>query len=117
MSVGRSEPLDYKGILDTIVNVSSDYLTKCGLKAMVLGLSGGLDSTVCAAICALVTKKTGIPLYGVSLTQTTSQNIILDSSSSMVMLVILIPLEIFGKQRYMDLPVICSKRSTRILLH
>ena len=74
MIVGRSEPLDYKEILDTIVNVSSDYLTKCGLKAMVLGLSGGLDSTVCAAICALVTKKTGIPLYGVSLPCSTNKD-------------------------------------------
>lgn len=34
---------------------------------MVLGISGGIDSTLTAAICHEVEKRTGIPLYGVSL--------------------------------------------------
>lgn len=67
MIIGRNEPIDYKKAFDTIVNVTSDYITKNGIKAMVLGLSGGLDSTVCAAICNKVSEKTGIPLYGISM--------------------------------------------------
>lgn len=42
-------------------------LTKNNLKAMVLGISGGIDSTVVAAICHEVSKKTDIPLIGRSL--------------------------------------------------
>ena len=34
---------------------------------MILGISGGIDSTVCAAICHEVSKRTGIPLIGRSL--------------------------------------------------
>ena len=34
------------------------------LKAMILGISGGIDSTVTAAICHEVSKQTGIPLIG-----------------------------------------------------
>ena len=73
MIIGRTEPLDYKSVLETIVNVTADYLTKSGIQTMILGLSGGLDSTVCAAICCLVNKKTGIPLYGVSLPCSTNK--------------------------------------------
>ena len=51
MIIGRIEPLDYKSVFETIVNVTSDYVKNCGIKTMVLGLSGGPDSTVCAAIC------------------------------------------------------------------
>ena len=73
MIVGRTEPLDYKSIFETIVNVTSDYMTKNRIKAMVLGLSGGLDSTVCAAICNAVNKKTGIPFVGISLPCSTNK--------------------------------------------
>lgn len=42
-------------------------VTSNNLKAMVLGISGGIDSTVVAAICHEVSKKTDIPLIGRSL--------------------------------------------------
>ena len=73
MIICRHEPLDYKSIFETIVNVTSDYMTKNKIKAMVLGLSGGLDSTVCAAICNAVNKKTGIPFVGISLPCSTNK--------------------------------------------
>ena len=63
MIIGRNEPLDYKSIFETIVNVVSEYLTNNGIKTMVLGLSGGLDSTVCAAICNAVSKKKVFSLF------------------------------------------------------
>ena len=81
MIIGRNEPLDYKSVLETIVNVVSDYLVKNGIKAQILGISGGLDSTVCAAICSLVYEKTGIPLYGVSLPCSTNKDDEISSAS------------------------------------
>jgi nicotinamide-nucleotide amidase len=41
---------------------------------MVLGISGGIDSTVSAAICHEVSKRTGIPFYGVSLMCSTNED-------------------------------------------
>jgi NAD+ synthetase len=63
----RTEPLDYEKVFENIVKGTSEYLAKCNLKAMVLGISGGIDSTVCAAICKEVSKITKIPFFGVSL--------------------------------------------------
>lgn len=59
--------LDYKKVFDALVQETSDYITSHNLKAMVLGISGGIDSTVVAAICHEVSKQTGIPLIGRSL--------------------------------------------------
>jgi NAD+ synthetase len=73
MIIGRIEPLDYKSVFETIVNVTSDYVKNCGIKTMVLGLSGGLDSTVCAAICKKVSEKNGVKLIGVSLPCSTNK--------------------------------------------
>lgn len=63
----RTEPLDYAKVTNTIVEVLSDYLVKSNIKAMVIGLSGGLDSTVSSALCRIVSDNTSIPLYGISL--------------------------------------------------
>ena len=73
MIIGRSEPLDYKSVFETIVSVTSEYVNNCGIKTMVLGLSGGLDSTVCAAICKKVSEKNGVKLIGVSLPCSTNK--------------------------------------------
>lgn len=59
--------LNYEKIFNTLVDKTAEYLTKNNLKAMVLGISGGIDSTIVAAICHKVSKKTGIPLIGRSL--------------------------------------------------
>lgn len=59
---------DYKVVFDNIVEDLRQYVIKNKLKSMVLGISGGIDSTVCAAICHEVSKKTGVPLIGRSLT-------------------------------------------------
>lgn len=58
---------DYEEILNKIVNHTSNYLINNSLEGMVLGISGGIDSTVTAAIGYLVALKTGLPLYGMSL--------------------------------------------------
>lgn len=59
--------LNYEKVFNTLVDKTAEYLTKNNLKAMVLGISGGIDSTVVAAICHEVSKKTDIPLIGRSL--------------------------------------------------
>lgn len=59
--------LNYKKVFETLVNETSKYLTDNHIQAMVLGISGGIDSTVTAAICHEVSKQTGIPLIGRSL--------------------------------------------------
>lgn len=59
--------LNYEHVFNTLVEETAKYITKNNLKAMVLGISGGIDSTVVAAVCHEVSKKTGIPLIGRSL--------------------------------------------------
>lgn len=61
------EELNYEKVFNTLVDKTAEYLTKNNLKAMILGISGGIDSTVVAAICHEVSKRTGIPLIGRSL--------------------------------------------------
>lgn len=58
---------DYGKVFDILVEETAKYVQNNNLKAMILGISGGIDSTVCAAICHEVSLKTGIPLIGRSL--------------------------------------------------
>ena len=62
--------MDYQKVFETMVQETAKYLTNSGLKTMVLGLSGGIDSTVTAAICHEVVKRNpeqGFKFIGVSL--------------------------------------------------
>lgn len=59
--------MDYLLRFNDRVNNLIDYLQTNNIKAMILGISGGIDSTVCASICHEVSKRTGIPLIGRSL--------------------------------------------------
>ena len=72
MIITRQESLNYQEVWENIVKVTANYLTEHGIKTMVLGVSGGLDSTVSAAICKEVNKRTGIPLIGISLPASTN---------------------------------------------
>ena len=63
----RTEPLNYEKVFNNIVNATCNYLITNRLKSMVLGISGGIDSSVTAAICKVVSQKANIPLIGVSL--------------------------------------------------
>lgn len=55
--------LNYKETADYISNWIKDYATKAGATTLVLGLSGGIDS----ALCALLIKRVGIPLVCVNM--------------------------------------------------
>lgn len=59
--------VDYAKVFETLVQKTQDYVQENGLKSMILGISGGIDSTVVAAICHEVSKRTRIPLIGRSL--------------------------------------------------
>ena len=59
--------LNYERVFNILVKETLNYITRNRLNAMVLGISGGIDSTVVAAICHEVSKQTGIPLIGRSL--------------------------------------------------
>ena len=72
--------MNYKKVFETMVSETARYLGDSHLKTMVLGLSGGLDSTVTAAICQQVVKQfpeLGLKFIGVSLpcsSNTTEEN-------------------------------------------
>lgn len=46
--------LNYEHVFNTLVEETAKYITKNNLKAMVLGISGGIDSTVVAAISKVI---------------------------------------------------------------
>jgi NAD+ synthetase len=59
---------DYKKIFETMVDETKKYMENNNLWAMVLGISGGIDSTVTAAICHEVERRNPeLKFYGISL--------------------------------------------------
>jgi NAD+ synthetase len=65
--------MDYKKVFETMVAETSKYLADHRLKTMVLGLSGGIDSTVTAAVCYEVVKRNpDLKFIGVSMPCTTN---------------------------------------------
>lgn len=70
----RLGPLNYKDIYDNLVTGLSSYVNRYHLKSLILGVSGGIDSTVVAAIACEVCKHTGCELIGLSLPTSTNEN-------------------------------------------
>lgn len=69
-----------KNLIEVLVGGIKEYVKKCGLKSMVLGLSGGLDSTVCAALCSIAARELreegyDVLLIGASLPCNTNQKV------------------------------------------
>jgi NAD+ synthetase len=64
-----------KKTFDTLVKKTEDYIIRNGLKSMVLGISGGIDSTVCAAICREISDRSSgkIQFIGISLPSRTNE--------------------------------------------
>jgi NAD+ synthetase len=61
------EITDYGKVFETLVEKTAKYLVDNDIKAQILGISGGIDSTVVAAICHEVSRRTNIPLIGRSI--------------------------------------------------
>ena len=72
----REAPLDMEKVFKVLVNGIKEYFGKYGIKNAVLGLSGGIDSTVVAALC----KTANIPLLGLSLPCSSNANVENDSA-------------------------------------
>lgn len=66
----RVEPLNYKAVCENIINGISKYVEDNKLKCVIIGLSGGIDSTVCAALCRLAK----VPTIGISLPCSTNES-------------------------------------------
>ena len=66
----RTEPLDMKVVCENIVDGIFKYVEDNKLKCVVIGLSGGIDSTVCSALCRLAK----VPTIGISLPCTTNKD-------------------------------------------
>ena len=61
------EITDYDKVFETLIEKTEEYVLGNDLNCMVVGISGGIDSTVVAAICHEVSERTNIPLIGRSL--------------------------------------------------
>ena len=73
---------DYKNIFGQMVTATQKYLEYNHLQAMILGISGGLDSTVTAAICHEVEKRNPeLKFYGISLPCSSNTEVENDSAS------------------------------------
>ena len=59
--------IDYKKFVENSINYLTSYIEKNRLQSLVLGISGGIDSTVVAALASVACKKTGAKLVGRSL--------------------------------------------------
>lgn len=64
---------DFQTIFDNLVNGLGNYCKDCGVNCMVLGISGGIDSTLTAAIASKVSRVFGIKLIGVSMPSSTNE--------------------------------------------
>ena len=59
--------IDYKKFTENSINYLVEYIKTNKLQSLILGISGGIDSTVTAAIALKACKKCNIPLIGRSL--------------------------------------------------
>ena len=55
---------DYNLIIDEIQSKVKDYIVKCNLQSLVIGVSGGFDSGLGCALLSPICKELGIPLIG-----------------------------------------------------
>lgn len=75
--------MDYQKVFETMIQETQKYLEDHNLFAMILGISGGLDSTVTAAICHEVEKRNPeLKFYGLSLPCTSNSGEERDSATA-----------------------------------
>lgn len=105
--------MDYAKVFETIISETEKYLRENNLFAMILGVSGGLDSTVTAAICHEVEKRNpDIKFIGVSLPCHSNSNEE-NSSANICMEAFCRPNQYYTEniqKEYMLLRATCSQR-------
>ncbi len=67
------EMLNYKQVAENIRKELSTYIQQYGLKSLVVGESGGIDSALCTALAAPVCRELGVALIGRSITIETNK--------------------------------------------
>ena len=65
--------LDYKIVKNNIRQNLKEYIIKYNLKSLVLGISGGIDSALCAALAKPICDELGIKIIGRSITISTNK--------------------------------------------
>lgn len=65
--------MDWNKFIEGSIKFISDYLTDNNLDSMILGISGGIDSSIAAVLCSMAAKKTNTKLIGVSLMCSTNK--------------------------------------------
>lgn len=60
-------------VVRNIRTTMDEYIKKCHLQSLVLGISGGIDSALCAALLKPVCEQNSIPLIGRSITIETNK--------------------------------------------
>ena len=74
--------MDYAKVFETMIQETQKYMESNNVWSMILGISGGIDSTVTAAICHEVEKRNPeLKFYGVSLPCSSNSNEENDSAS------------------------------------
>lgn len=71
---------DLRKLVSTIRRELDDYIQKYRLSSLILGISGGIDSALCAIICKPVCEKNNIPLIGRSITIETNKAVEIERS-------------------------------------
>jgi len=64
---------DYKIPVQNIRNELKQYLVSSGLKSLIIGVSGGIDSALCIALAEPICKELGVELIGRSITIKTNK--------------------------------------------
>ncbi|MFC1668760.1 NAD(+) synthase [Spirochaetota bacterium] len=58
---------DFSKPVENIRKELEEYIVRCGIKSLVIGISGGIDSAICSVLALPVCEKLGIPLIGRSI--------------------------------------------------
>ena len=74
----KAKRLDYDSVINRLSDGIAKYVSDNKLESLVIGLSGGLDSTVCAALCKIAKTKlqnsgSDVKIIGASLPTSTNQ--------------------------------------------
>lgn len=69
-----TDDVTLKKVAEHIRTIVFEYVSRYGLKSLVLGISGGIDSALCAALLKPVCEKAEIPLIGRSITIETNHS-------------------------------------------
>jgi len=65
--------MDYKKAAENIRGILKEYIIQSGLKSLVIGQSGGIDSALCTVLAKPVCDELGIPLISRSITIVTNK--------------------------------------------